>query len=118
MQTAEYRREWRKKNPLSVWYSKHKYRTENLDKAALVSKNYKNRVRAWVAEYKVTTGCADCGFNKHSAALSFHHIKGQKVTKVSVCWSIEFVKKEIEKCVLLCNNCHAIRHANEREALR
>lgn len=61
--------------------------------------------------------CEDCGFDKNIAALSFHHLDpNQKEREIhfylSKTW--ERFKAELDKCALLCLNCHAIRHAQER----
>lgn len=59
--------------------------------------------------------CLDCGQMPHPGAMQFHHDdpdekefawnKGRLRAWVSV-------KKELDKCVLLCANCHAIRHSD------
>jgi len=56
-------------------------------------------------------GCAICGYKKCLSALAFHHVGGSKVDKVSSLQSISAVRNEIDKCVLLCANCHAEVHA-------
>jgi len=57
--------------------------------------------------------CACCGYDKNIAALEFHHVNGK--TKgisfmISRHESDELLKAEIDKCVLLCANCHAEHH--------
>jgi len=54
--------------------------------------------------------CVICGYNKNIAAIDFHHIDPTtKVCEVSnlMLGSIAKTRKEIEKCVLVCKNCHA-----------
>jgi transposase len=54
--------------------------------------------------------CAICGFDKHPAALQFHHIDtGQKAFTIrdGDTRSLERLRVEVAKCVLLCANCHA-----------
>lgn len=55
--------------------------------------------------------CAVCGYSRDVRALQFHHrdptqkrlaLSGQGVT-----YSLEVLRAEAEKCVLLCANCHA-----------
>jgi len=52
-----------------------------------------------------------CGYDKHQAALQFHHLdpdqKEFHLADGGVTRSIEALRKEIAKCVLLCGNCHA-----------
>lgn len=57
--------------------------------------------------------CQVCGYSKAVSALVFHHLDpSQKdfVISNSNCKSWARVQKELEKCVLLCNRCHAEVH--------
>jgi transposase len=55
--------------------------------------------------------CVLCGYDRHQAALQFHHLDPAKkdfhLADSGVTRSIERLRREIEKCVLLCGNCHA-----------
>jgi transposase len=55
--------------------------------------------------------CALCGYARHSAALQFHHVDpASKLFGLGVrgiTRSIEKLRAEAAKCVLLCANCHA-----------
>jgi hypothetical protein len=55
--------------------------------------------------------CAICGYDRHVAALGFHHVDpGLKIMNVSargVALALSTLRAEAEKCVLLCANCHA-----------
>lgn len=59
--------------------------------------------------------CNRCGYDKCDAALVFHHIDPSKkdfhLAQGGVCRSWERVKKEIEKCELVCSNCHLEIHS-------
>ena len=53
--------------------------------------------------------CALCGYDKCIAALEFHHVdKSQKERQLSSgnCHSWEEDIKEVQKCALVCSNCH------------
>lgn|SRR5882724_6084317 len=57
--------------------------------------------------------CQKCGYNKCQAALEFHHLKPEeKDFAISRCKnnSFEKVKKELDKCILICSNCHKEEH--------
>ncbi len=60
--------------------------------------------------------CQICGYDKCSGALEFHHIDPDiKDFSVSVDGSTrswQRIKKEIEKCVLVCANCHREIHGD------
>ena len=63
-------------------------------------------------KYKKTLRCKICGFSDWRA-LTFHHKNpDQKTGDVSdiIRSSWKAAKKEIEKCDVLCSNCHAIEH--------
>lgn len=54
--------------------------------------------------------CAICGYDRHVAALEFHHLDpNAKEFGLAQrgAHSIDRLRDEIGKCVLLCSNCHA-----------
>jgi hypothetical protein len=59
--------------------------------------------------------CSVCGYSKNMAALCFHHvdpsIKEMKLDSRSLAnTSLQNLREEIDKCILLCNNCHMELH--------
>ena len=56
--------------------------------------------------------CQVCGYNACVAALEFHHTHGRDfgiaASGHTKSWSK--VKKELERCILLCSNCHRETH--------
>lgn len=52
-----------------------------------------------------------CGYSKCSAALDFHHINSEEKEGLRQDWCFEKNKSELDKCVLLCANCHRELHA-------
>ena len=55
---------------------------------------------------------------RNIAALEFHHINPEdKIYDVKVLMTRrwELIKEEIDKCILLCSNCHRELHWNERQ---
>lgn len=59
--------------------------------------------------------CEACGYNKCLHALTFHHrdasIKEYNLSKIFHILSWDEMKKELDKCHLLCSNCHYEVHA-------
>lgn len=58
--------------------------------------------------------CVVCGYNRCLAALEFHHINPEeKERAISTMqnYSAESIKKEVDKCVLLCCICHREYHS-------
>lgn len=69
------------------------------------------RVRNWLAEYKMSKGCIDCGYAKHYSALQLDH-EGPKSESIANCrTSIRRLEEEITngRCVVRCANCHSIK---------
>ncbi len=62
--------------------------------------------------------CMRCGYNKYPEVLEFHHKNPSKknfnISLKGHCRSWERVRKEIEKCELLCANCHRELHVEEK----
>jgi len=63
-------------------------------------------------DYKKNISCNSCGLHDHRV-MEFHHIKDKKYVIAKMpgkgyCW--ETIKKEIDKCIPLCSNCHRIIH--------
>jgi predicted HNH restriction endonuclease len=56
--------------------------------------------------------CIICGYNKSEAALEFHHVDpSKKEFGFKSSWiNLERLFKELDKCVLVCANCHREIH--------
>ena len=100
--------------------NKHRkqYYLQNKEKETKRIKKRDEDLRKWLFEYKSNQSCKKCGFNKHAAALDFHHRdplqKDITISKmISDSYSKENILKEIQKCDILCSNCHRIFHYKE-----
>ena len=58
--------------------------------------------------------CSNCGYNKCNSALEFHHIDSTQKDKDYSNYKTSFdkLKSELDKCILLCSNCHREHHEN------
>ena len=75
------------------------------------------RFRAKAAAIKYLGGkCERCGWFGNQAALQFHHkdSNGKEFTIGNVAnKSWNSIKNEMQKCILLCANCHSIEHSSK-----
>lgn len=59
--------------------------------------------------------CQCCGYNKYVGALEFHHINSEEkdfgISAKGYTRSWKRVKEELDKCILVCANCHREIHA-------
>lgn len=59
--------------------------------------------------------CQICGYNKCESALEFHHINPEikefGIGENGLTRSISKNKNEVDKCILVCANCHREIHA-------
>lgn len=107
--------------PLTSFYSRGngKYRSECKDcHKNYVKKKYSER-KEKVNEIKKQCKCQKCGETR-PYVLDFHHID-PKTKKFSIARMtsnnnhMEEIENEIEKCVILCANCHREFHYLEKE---
>jgi len=60
--------------------------------------------------------CSICGYDKCISALEFHHegVKDFGLSQDGITRSWEKTRKEIEKCILVCANCHREIHSKSQ----
>lgn len=74
--------------------------------------SYRKRMKLKAVEY-LGGSCKMCGYNKCVSALDFHH-RNPNEKEFSIGREIhswELVVKELDKCDLLCANCHREIHS-------
>jgi 5-methylcytosine-specific restriction endonuclease McrA len=76
-------------------------------------KKRRKKLREMAREY-AGGKCAICGYDKCARALSFHHLDPKKkefgVAAKGLTRSWAKIQKEIDKCILICANCHMEVH--------
>lgn len=84
------------------------YRCKRCRSAAVV--RHRQKIKATLVS-EAGGACAICGYSRNVRALQFHHLDpSQKRLGLSghgVTYSLEVLRDEARKCVLLCANCHA-----------
>jgi hypothetical protein len=130
---TEWKREWAKKNKDKIQeYAKRYYdkKKNSLPKSVRIKKTKEEiketdtvarkrriqRNREYINSIKQGNKCLKCG-ESHISCLVFHHRdRREKEYTISDMdnMSLETIKKEIEKCDMLCHNCHAKLHYEER----
>ena len=105
-----------KKRDKQKEYSR-KYYELNKQKVLETSGKLRRKNRADFAEFKSRLACIKCGEN-HPSTLDFHHVipdpANKKITDLIRAGRFSFAIEEImNKCVVLCSNCHRKHHYEE-----
>lgn len=96
----------------SLYYQKHK------GKFSEYNRRHRKEIKDYLDRLKSYSSCLNCP-EDHIATLEFHHRDPRK-KDISVAlaaaqgWSLERVKKEVEKCNILCANCHRKLHYKKK----
>lgn len=96
---------------------KKEYYLHTKEKQAETRDSIKVRNKEFLKELKSKLKCSVCGEDR-PVTLDFHHINPDEkelsvARAVFAGWSIKRIQKEIDKCTVLCSNCHRILHENE-----
>lgn len=91
---------------------RHYYK--NREKVKEKKYDRKRDIREWYQRIKSNKSCSLCDESRN-AALDFHHKRDNEKKMlvsemVSCAYSKEKIKAEIEKCEVLCANCHRVEH--------
>ena len=93
---SDYGKEWHRKNK---------------DRRVVAAVKRRKELREWVADQKRGKPCTRCGYLGIPAALHWHH-KDPSEKSFTISTGIdrhgkETIRAELQKCELLCANCHA-----------
>lgn len=86
--------------------------------SACRSQKRRRKNKELLVEYKGGK-CEICGYNKNTHALDFHHIdpntKEFTISRLIANKSLEKIKQEVDKCKLVCANCHRELHLEKNK---
>lgn len=80
----------------------------------------RQKKQAWLHERKLESGCVRCGYHRCARALHFHHLgsKDHSISQMVKSMSWAKIKAEVEKCEVLCSNCHLEEHCIDNHRRR
>jgi len=91
---------------------------KNRDAYRKKANDLRDSVKRSVSEKKALTPCADCGLFFHPIVMDFDHRGAQKkennVSALVHSTCTKKVAEEIDKCDVVCANCHRVRTYNRR----
>lgn len=93
---------------------KLRHMKENVDYYKKKRDEHRKVIRTFLNDLKKCSSCEFCG-ESHEACLVFHHKDpkekdGNIANAITYGWSLVRLKSEIEKCQVLCANCHMKLH--------
>jgi hypothetical protein len=88
-----------------------RYRQSDPERNAAIRLEQRRRSREWIRQLKEKP-CADCGIPYPFYVMQFDHVRGEKLFNIGSqgpTRSVQQVLDEVEKCDVVCANCHAAR---------
>ena|SRR5665213_156563 len=89
------------------------------DKASFLARTRRTKLRLleYARNLKEETPCTDCGVSYPHYIMEFDHARGTKtmgVAQLCMQGSMKALLAEIEKCDIVCANCHSVRTFTRR----
>lgn len=106
-----YKNESKQKEYQRNWYARNKARIQSV--RARRDSEFREKIR----QFK-NVPCADCGVRYPYYVMDFDHVRGEKVNDIGNLLRYgndNDVLAEIEKCEVVCSNCHRIRTQVRRQ---
>lgn len=103
------------KNPEIIKKNRDNWYKNNKDKQISRQLIRRREMKDWLLAFKKTQFCDHCGmsFSDKPECCDFHHLDpSTKEGSVAdmVLFSVDKAKRELEKCICLCANCHRTVH--------
>lgn len=91
------------------WYFKNKERLRDTKNERV--RKYRKEKRSYILEILKNSKCLNCGINDYRVLEFDHRNPEEKSFNLgdSTKYTLDRIKKEIDKCDILCANCHRIK---------
>jgi hypothetical protein len=94
-----------------AWYAKNRQR--HLESVKKQNSKRRIEIRKKLQDLRSETPCEDCKERYPFYVMQFDHVRGEKLMDLSRVasnqWSDQKLQREIDKCEIVCANCHAQR---------
>jgi len=101
-----------------MYESQRRYRNEHREEyrtyCRIANKRHYDKKRA-IVDLAKKRPCADCGQQLQPCQMDLDHVRGEKLINIGQslkAGSIQALLQEIEKCDVVCANCHRLRTWN------
>jgi len=119
--SREWHRRWHQEHPQASREIVRRFKA-NPENRARYNGQQRTRYAEWrvvIDLYKMIIGCVDCGehFEVHPECLAFDHLPGtdkHHVLSRMEGYALTAIIAKIEKCEVVCHNCHATRTKDRR----
>ena len=113
-----YRKAYKLRFPEKIKQWKRDYRKRKRNDVKFIEKErarfdkHNSKYRSDLLTVKKENGgrCVGCAYSDEIRILHFHHLRDKSFELSSGKRPIEELREEAKKCILLCPNCHAIKH--------
>ena len=96
------------------WYEGNK--ETHLEQVKARKREARNVAREYVYDYLSTHPCTECG-ESDPRVLEFHHVGGKDMAISQMTgggYPVSTIQAEIDRCIVLCANCHRKKTMDER----
>lgn len=116
--SKQYSKQYYQKHKKEIKQYKKQYYQKYKEKLIRCQKKHYIESNKILVSLKIN-GCAICGYNECTEALEFHHVNSQDkkfgLDMHGIRHNSFRVIEELNKCILLCANCHREIHVKERK---
>lgn len=97
------------------YHGQYHHAERNKERFERIRNKRKQKKKNWIDRIKAEKGCKNCGLD-NPVCLVYHHLGNKSFSLGGAAYrdiAKDKIKKELNKCVVLCANCHRRHHAGE-----